>query len=145
MEVQFKKPKLNLSVVLCVLCVLCSTHSTTLKLSSCQTLNTYLITFLGLVFCSFWKDLLFLFQNYNIYLCISDACFDIDINYSGSDIAASASTSNEDCQIICQQNDQCKYWTLYGGMCHSKKAKTNIGPLAGANSGPKDCGSKYFA
>ena len=69
--------------------------------------------------------------------------FDIDIDYFGFDIAATASASADDCQKICQQNDQCKYWTFIGGMCHLKNVQTNIGPLTGATSGPKDCGGKY--
>ena len=76
---------------------------------------------------------------------VSDACFDLNIDYYGSDIAASQSVATaEDCQKICQQNDQCRYWTLYGGICFSKNVMTNVGPLAGATSGPKDCGGKYF-
>ena len=71
----------------------------------------------------------------------------------GYDIAIHKSVATpEDCQVLCQHNDQCKYWTYghitedvwYAGKCHLKNDKSNVGPKAALTSGPRNCPSKLY-
>ena len=59
----------------------------------------------------------------------------------------------EDCQIICQQTDQCRYWThghpgenyVYSGKCFMKYTKGNVGPLIAVTSGARNCSGKFLS
>merc|ERR1711981_373565 len=75
-------------------------------------------------------------------------CFEKEIDYPGNDIAEHNSVATpEDCQVLCQHNDQCKYWTYgyitedvwYAGKCFLKNVKSNVGAKAALSSGPRNC------
>ena len=94
------------------------------------------------------------FKNQNpTILPVTDECFEEYIDYKGNDIAKYTSVATpEDCQVKCQHNDKCKYWTYghitenqywYAGHCFLKNAKSNLGPKAALTSGPRNCPSKY--
>ena len=81
-------------------------------------------------------------------MTITDGCFEEEINYSGNDIATHSPVATpEDCQVLCQHNDKCKYWTYghiteefwYAGHCFLKNDKSNVGQKAALTSGPRNC------
>ena len=65
--------------------------------------------------------------------------------YTGNDLPNMPTTifakSAFDCQMLCQQNNDCKYWGLIGKDCHLKSGKNAAGKTLKANAanGPKYC------
>ena len=105
---------------------------------------------------SFWyanHEFLFQFEYFWYQIYFTDECFEKEIDYPGNDIAEHNSVATpEDCQVLCQHNDQCIYWTYgyinedvwYAGKCFLKNVKSNVGPKAALTSGPRNCPSKLY-
>ena len=87
-------------------------------------------------------------------LCtISVLCFEENIDFLGHDLGSVPSVATaEDCQVICQQNAECRYWTYghsgenypYSGHCFLKYTKANVGTLVAVTSGAKNCSGKKY-
>jgi len=79
----------------------------------------------------------------------SECCFDYDTDYFGSDIAAELDVdSAEDCQNICADNPDCKYFTYITAesdrtdihnKCHLKSDAAGETEAVGMVSGPVTC------
>ena len=81
-------------------------------------------------------------------------CYEENIDYSpGNHFKVHLDIAHaEDCQLLCQQDPNCKYWT-YGEeswhkswlrrRCWLKNVKENVEPYVGVTSGPKNCPSSY--
>ena len=68
--------------------------------------------------------------------------------YYGNNIANPSPVATPvDCQVRCQQNDECKYWTYghnhgnawFAGKCFIKNARSNVQQNSAFTSGPKNC------
>jgi len=72
-------------------------------------------------------------------------CFDHGIDYLGNDISEGhyvSTSSAAGCQIECQHNSACNYWTwdpTYHTACWMKTAKTEVASNSVVTSGPKYC------
>ena len=87
------------------------------------------------------------------YILISVLCYQENIDFLGYDLGSQASVATaEDCQVICQQTHQCRYWTfghvgsayVYSGKCFMKYTKGNVGPLPAVTSGARNCSGKFI-
>ena len=71
-----------------------------------------------------------------------DDCYEDHIDYIGNDFEYLQTENVWECQKACQDNPNCKFWTLIKSMkkCHLKTAKT-IGNTKNPDliSGPKKC------
>ena len=92
------------------------------------------------------------------YILGNIACFEEEIDYLGDDLFSGLDyfdkhpkyknvATPEACQVLCQMNAECKYWTYghidypdwYAGYWFLKNAKSNIQSKKGLTSGPRNC------
>ena len=63
--------------------------------------------------------------------------------YTGNDLPNMPIFANSqyNCQMLCQQNNDCKYWGLIGKNCYLKSGKNEAGKTQhqSAANGPKYC------
>jgi len=61
--------------------------------------------------------------------CCQAACLEFGTGYIGHDLPhqpAITTSSWKDCALLCQENDQCNYWTMSDGhLCYLKSSKAN--------------------
>eukprot|EP01084_Bolivina_argentea_P253783 426430_1 len=84
--------------------------------------------------------------------CSDLNCYEYDINYivnasNQFDTIHDTSTANQ-CQVLCQNQDGCLYWTWttaefssWANKCHLKKSKGTTETLSNVVSGPRICNS----
>ena len=73
-------------------------------------------------------------------------CFEENIGYPNGDIHSDLkySSSAEECQQMCQANDNCLYWGFKRGkICWLKNKKISSSSSSGTISGPKNCQEIY--
>ena len=79
------------------------------------------------------------------YTYESEICYEENINYYGNDIGLTPGVATaENCQVKCQQNDQCLFWTYCTldwckENCFLKSGKSNVEPSSSSISGPRYC------
>ena len=93
-----------------------------------------------------------LFQILMTNMLYLGVCFEEEVDYPAMDIGLVQYTvwTAADCQILCQQNSECQYWTYqYPALCYLKRGKSGvIARVTGAfhnfplTSGPKYCQCK---
>ena len=75
--------------------------------------------------------------------CDEECCFSQDTGFPNNDISTVAVENITDaasCQIECQKEDECHYWTWKSnGNCWLKHSKTSENSGGGKTSGPKFC------
>ena len=77
-----------------------------------------------------------------------DSCSEKDIDLPGGDITQYWTNNAAACQIKCQKENNCKFWTygydhaatVHGGKCFLKRQLVDRVPVKGLISGRRNCG-----
>ena len=85
-----------------------------------------------------------------ISLFLESCAYEQDTEYCGNDVINKPLenvASNEACQLLCQKNDQCNFWTFAADgrkKCWLKSSDAGRRSLRGLASGPKFCSKLNF-
>ena len=68
-----------------------------------------------------------------------DGCFETDTDFYGNNVGEQYDIENpKDCQTLCQNNNECNFWTL-SNSCWLKTTDSGRQSKLGVTSGPKFC------